>query len=357
MSSILDALNKLEEEKKEAARTAAEAVIDPRVAARELFGLGKGALRGGHAGPSPVLWGLAGMGALAVLAAVVMMFVVSFGRPGPIATIASAIPAHQMSAVPVAVPAPAEAAAPVPAVTLAAVAPNLQPEPAAAVPEPVAEPPKTPQPREEAPAPRVEARAPAPATPAPAPVALAPLPTAPPAPAMPGPATLPEPTPPATPAMEMASTKLPELAAVGQAAIAPAAPEIDGGGLWSSVPSVEIAPLPPMRAEAAEDSPLPAVSPAAKRPAVSVSDLKKLPPLRETDRVRLGFDKVKINMVQPVTEKQPHARAIINYKPIMIGEIIPQTRTKLIGVDTNGIAIEATASGERYFVQFGYSLR
>ena len=319
MSSILDALNKLEEEKKEAVRTAAESAIDPRIAARELVGRTSGRAR--HGQLSPVLWGLAGVGifSLVVVSAAVGVYLLI--RPSLESTSAAAIaPASPTVSV-----ASANATPPVSGDPSASTEPTTAPAPSAPT------------------SPAESAAAPAPSAPAPVKTVES------------GPKESPaERVAPAPKPIEVASNALPALPWVEQAATS-TPPEESAAARTETAPpasvaSVPLAPALPQLPVAS--APAPTSVPATAMP----SDISKLPMLRDSDKPRLGFEDVKINMVQPKSDSRPFARAIINLKPVVIGERISDTRTTLIGVEINGIAVEVNGSRERYFVPFGYSL-
>lgn len=357
MSSILDALNKLEEEKKKAARTAAEAAIDPRVAARELVGRAPGRRPQGH----PLIWGLAGIAVffmVTLCAAVAAYFILKPSLQNP--TLAAVAPIDTT--------APTQAEAVTPAAEEAAPASLAEPSAAAAEAKPEPAPAK----------PQVAAQAPAPA-PADTPVnADKPKPAA-------NAAPLPKP-------FDVASNSLPELGWVGASATTTGP---NGEVIANDVarpapdPRVDVAPLPaptpappapvsappataptvaappvaatpvtttPVTAPPVAATPQPAPAPPAATPGPMPTDISKLPILRESDKPRAGFTDVNINMLQPRSESRPYARAIINLKPVMIGEIIPGTRATLIGVEPSGIAIEVNGSRERYFVPFGFGI-
>lgn len=326
MSSILDALNKLEEEKKEAARTVAEAAIDPRIAARELVGH-SGARRPSHG--NPLMWGLVGMGLFSLItlgAAAAAYFMV---KPAlPLANVATAPPAVNATPPPATVQASPGTSV---TETSEAASPTGPPEPKDGLPKtaPTATTPASPSPAAQVPAPK----------PTP-PIANSPaLPTR----------------------IDVASNALPDLAWVEESAkTTNSAAEVAGSEAVVAreavpAPLVEATPLPPAL-PGVETPPAAPPEPSIVAPGPLPSDISKLPMLRDSDKGRIGFDKVKINMLQPKSDSRPYAKAIINLKPVLIGERIPDTRTTLIAVQINGIAIEVNGSRERYFVSFGYGI-
>lgn len=88
------------------------------------------------------------------------------------------------------------------------------------------------------------------------------------------------------------------------------------------------------------------------QPSLDMATLARRP-LRETDKRRLGLTGLQINMLQPVNKNRPHASAIINLNKVYLGEMIPRTSAKLIAVDgLEGIAIEIRDTKEQFYVPF-----
>lgn len=320
MSSILDALKKLEAEKAEA-RNAADSSFAEDSAEREL--VGKNPLRERvtiRLSPVTILLGFAA--AVLVLAGIsVAVTLTVLSRTGGLHASAPPRPA-----VPAVVDAPRPQPAP-PAFTedqtpLAAVAAA----PAAAdapVPEDAGAIPAA------APSPE-EAPAPAPADEPPDEAAV--LATA----------IVPPPAPPAAIPAIVPIEKAPEPdenAAPPESSIAAASwqsPMIDAA--HTSAPIKKLAPAP--------DKPSAAPSPE------EIAELAKRP-LRESDRVRLGLARLQINLLQPATKNRPHASAIINLNQVYVGETIPRTDAKLIALDgVKGIVIALQQTGERFYVAF-----
>ncbi len=89
----------------------------------------------------------------------------------------------------------------------------------------------------------------------------------------------------------------------------------------------------------------------SKRNSEPVPDnLRSLPQLRNTERNRHGLEGMRINMLREPSDSRPNALAIINLNRVFVGERIPDTNARLIGVEARGIAIEILDSQERYFV-------
>lgn len=89
----------------------------------------------------------------------------------------------------------------------------------------------------------------------------------------------------------------------------------------------------------------------SRRNAEPVPDnLRSLPQLRNTERNRHGLEGMRINMLREPSDSRPNALAIINLNRVFVGEQIPDTNARLIGVEARGIAIEIIDSHERYFV-------
>ena len=81
-------------------------------------------------------------------------------------------------------------------------------------------------------------------------------------------------------------------------------------------------------------------------------DLLLLPALRETDKARYGLSDVRVNMVRPASKARAYASAIINLQPVQVGEKIPGSEATLIGVESRAIGIEIEGTGERFHIRF-----
>lgn len=89
---------------------------------------------------------------------------------------------------------------------------------------------------------------------------------------------------------------------------------------------------------------------AAQRRPFSPEEMDSLPRLGVGDRNRHNLGELRLNMLRAVGPSQPEALAVINLKKVYVGEIIPGTRARLIGVQPRAIAIEIEETGERYRV-------
>lgn len=313
MSSILDALKKLEEEKaKRAKEGGAKPPMDPMTPVPE-YHPRTAAPHAPALSPRTLMLGI-GIMSVALIAVSVSVSVVLLRNTAP------ANVAHNAPAAPVAPPAaPKEEAVPVESATEPVAEPaNTTPPPDAVVPEPVTQPPPPLAPvaakpvQEEAPAPSPKPEAPAPAKPAPVP-APAPEPVKVAAAPVPLPKPEPEPAPAPAPAPE------PEPVAVApEPAPAPA-------------PNEE-----PMTLRAKDVAP--------------VEDLRSLPELRSTERMRFGLEGMRINFLRESAPQRPAAMAVINLNKIHIGEVIPGTKARLIAVERHGIGIEIATTGDRFYV-------
>lgn len=83
-------------------------------------------------------------------------------------------------------------------------------------------------------------------------------------------------------------------------------------------------------------------------------DVFSLPVLKESDKARLGMGNLRINMLKPASRNVPYASAVINLRPVYVGERIPNTSATLVAVDPRGkgIALEIEGSGERFHIRF-----
>jgi hypothetical protein len=89
---------------------------------------------------------------------------------------------------------------------------------------------------------------------------------------------------------------------------------------------------------------------AAEKRAPLVEDVDTLPRLGQTERERLGLGEMRLNVLREASASQPEGLAIINLKKVYVGEMIPGTNARLIAVRTRVIAIEIEGTGERFKV-------
>ncbi len=78
-------------------------------------------------------------------------------------------------------------------------------------------------------------------------------------------------------------------------------------------------------------------------------NLNTLPMLSESERIRLGLPKLKINMVGLTNDRNPRPSALINFQKVYVGEYIKDTNARLIKVELRGVGIEV--AGHRYFLE------
>ena len=349
MSSILDALNKVEEDRN--ARAASEDDADvpfvPEAAADALLNSPKKRRRAARRSPQynwkPFVYAGGGLAVIVLivgLSAGVALLVGRGNHSGAVA-VAAAKPAEKASVQMAATespktPAPEPQTSPVP-VDVQAVKPVEMPhetglvpvgaksEAKAVSPEPKPKPEEKAVPQPEAPpvpAPAVETKAsepepvkvvaekPAP-KPADAPVKLAKA---------------------APPPAEEPTTPLPSLEAIERARTV----------VTEAKPSATV----PMH-----DSPTSfAPGRAAEKRVPLVEDVDALPRLGQTERERLGLGEMRLNVLREASASQPEGLAIINLKKVYVGEMIPGTNARLIAVRTRAIAIEIDGTGERFKV-------
>jgi len=345
MSSILDALKKLEEEK--AARQAAasaepveapEPVLDSEQFIEQLrkkeaarsqgFALSTKHLIGGGVAFVVLLVGVSTLVSIAVVRSnaasntvpvppVAASIQVAEAQPTP--TPETPVPAPAPEAVTV-TPPPTPAPAPEPVVVTPPPAPAPAPEPVVVTPPPAPAP---------APEPVVVTPPPAPAPPpvqaaAPAPVEAAPVAPAPAQAAAPAPEAAPTPTPPPAPAPEVVAAPSP-------------APE--------PAPAPELAAPVQVAAATPESTP----EPPALRIEPGPVNLRELPMLRNAERIQYGLEDLRLNMIREATPQRPEAMAIINLNKVYVGEMIPATGARLIAVERHGIGIDV--GGTRFYVQ------
>jgi hypothetical protein len=81
-------------------------------------------------------------------------------------------------------------------------------------------------------------------------------------------------------------------------------------------------------------------------------DSSVLPVLSDADRARLGLPELRVNMTLPASKTRPRGSAVINIKQVFLGQIIGNTNAKLVAVEKNGVAIEAVSTRERFYIPF-----
>ncbi len=339
MSSILDALKKLEAEK--AARQTVEQEEDlqfhPETAAGELTGAPEphSPVTALHLSPMAMIIGGAIFAVLLIAISVTASIVVA--RISVSYTVVSGN--NPAALTPVASATPAEAAPPARESVPAAPPSSPEPTPAAATPD-----------------------TPAPAAPQPPPTDAAPAPEAPaPTPTMP-----PAITPPihettedgegekipiaqsAEPPSEPPNTESVDLAAP-PVQTAPAIPSTAPASPPAYIPPVIPSAVPPTPPPVTP-KPAPDVKPAVVRRTPGPVDLESLPILRSSERVRYGLENLRLNVLREAGPNRPSGLAIINLNKVYIGEMIPGTRARLIEVKSHGIGIEIADTGEQFYV-------
>jgi hypothetical protein len=357
MSSILNALRKLEAEKAEASR-AENAPFEPESAKYEL--VGKSGHRGRtlfRASPALVISGAIILASIVIGVSVGLTLMLTRPQGGTLEQVARvAAPSVQTETL-------AKPAVP-PRAESAHTAVKAPPRPVPA--EPVIQEPKV----KSSPAPKPVAKAALAPEPAPEPVAkAAPAPEPAPEPvakAAPEPEPVPEPVAKAAPepAPEPAAKAAPEPEPAPEPAAKVAAQT------EKAVPPAEVkkeerpAPARPLQQVAKLEPP---VTPATSQEAVSRPekkeadvpkkqarplDLMSLPVLRASDKAQYGLEDVRVNMVRPASKTRTYASAIINLEPVQVGEKIPGSDAILIGVESRSIGIEIEGTGERFQIRF-----
>jgi len=294
MSSILDALKKLEAEKANA-KTSVQEDLAANMAEREL--VGRNVLRERLTiRLTPLTLAL---GALGVTGLIVALSVgVSLVLVGPSAK--APVPPPVATAAPTTTPGAAPSAAP----------PETENGPPPAAPDPGESSPSTPRHEATGPDRAADAR------------------------------------PPVTVAQGPSAKPLPRAA---QPAKPPNAAVADAPSTRTDTMMDELQPRVPDQAPSPESARPPTAAP---DPGVDTATLAQRP-LRESDRRRLGLTKFQLNMLIPANESRPHASAIINLNKVYLGETIPRTNAKLVAVDgLEGVVIELQGSGERIYVRF-----
>lgn len=372
MSSILDALNKLEQEKAQAVRDHEQDELDPAITAHDL--VGRSVLRDRvtlRVTPMALLLSIGTLVIVLIVVAFVAALTLARNGEKPAEQTAAAVDATALSPTPFVIePAPA----PEPVVEAPATAAEVVPAPAAVEPAPVeAAPAETAPPVQTLPSPQSTAFIPQPdvVTPSAGPVT---------SPAVVARQPEPKPEPPAAVAPEVK----PE---VQQAPPAPVSAAPTPGPASSAVvpPSRDLPaaveledleePTPRTRVAAApvndaEDDPLPPprrTPPAPKTTATPPRDVAvdRLPEFTAMEQMKYGFDRVKINMMKPADATNPRGSALITFTEtsddgssrtnrmrFLEGERILQTPLRLFKVESDRVGIEDVRTGDRYQLPF-----
>lgn len=312
MSSILDALKKLEEEKAARRPGGNDASSDPVTPFETVNDSSRYRRRQDEVSVTPKSLLIAGLGMSIVLVVVsVSVSMVLMRGQSATPTVASLPPVVPQEA-----------------------APSVEtPPPAAAI---------TPPEPEVAPEPVSAANAPTAPAPKPEPKAM----TASAVKAEPVPAAKPEPV------REPAPEPKPE-----PMQVADAAPQAATPAPRAEIPALAPAPAP----EPVYEAPAPVATPEPTPPPPEpqsleakdvepVADLKSLPVLRTSDRISLGLENMRVNFLRESTPSRPTAMAVINLNKIHLGEVIPGTRARLVAVERSGIGIEIADTGKRYYI-------
>lgn len=80
-------------------------------------------------------------------------------------------------------------------------------------------------------------------------------------------------------------------------------------------------------------------------------NLDALPVLRGGELGRYGLENMHINVLREAGPDRPYAVAIINLSSVYVGDMVPGTQVKLIGVRRDGIGVQIPGTDERFFVE------
>lgn len=81
------------------------------------------------------------------------------------------------------------------------------------------------------------------------------------------------------------------------------------------------------------------------------ADMRELPALSPAVKAKIGLEDFVVNMPMPATNARPVASAIINRMKVYKNERVLNTRVRLVDVATHGVAIEVIDTGDRYYVR------
>lgn len=65
-----------------------------------------------------------------------------------------------------------------------------------------------------------------------------------------------------------------------------------------------------------------------------------------------GLNEFTINMVNPKSDRNPYGSAIINRKKVFEDSYIAGSQLRLHKVVNNGISVEESRTGDKYFISF-----
>lgn len=103
--------------------------------------------------------------------------------------------------------------------------------------------------------------------------------------------------------------------------------------------------------EPVSSAPTKSTVPKPRAKPVLPKDIRELPPLRSSDRARFGLEDLKINMLREPSPNRPRGSVIINLKKVYLDDLIPGTTARLVSIAAHGIAIQVGSELELYFVE------
>lgn len=95
----------------------------------------------------------------------------------------------------------------------------------------------------------------------------------------------------------------------------------------------------------------PKIAPAPKPAPVEI-DVLTLPPFTADMRNRYGLNNLLINIVNPKSERNPYGSAMINNKKVFEDGYIAASQIRLHKVVNEGIAVEVSRTGDKYFIEY-----
>lgn len=372
MSSILDALNKLEQEKAQAARDHEQDELDPAITAHDL--VGRSVLRDRvtlRITPMALLLSIGSLVVILIVVAFGAALIFARGGEKPSGQTAAVVDTSKLTPTPFeAEPAPAPVEAPAAATVTETAPPPVEAQSAPAAPAESAPaqtaPAESPVPAETLPSPQSTAFVPkqeaagSSVTPVTTPTMVARQPESKPEPAAPDPAPEVQQAPPPT------VTAAPEpapVAVVPPSRNLPAAVELED--LEEPAPRTRVAAAP---VNQIEDDPPPRRSPPAPKTTAAPSrdvPVDRLPEFTAMEQMKYGFDRVRINMMKPADANNPRGSALITFTEtaadgserinrmrFLEGERLLQTPLRLFKVEDKRIGLEDVRTGDRYQLIF-----
>ncbi|PCJ50479.1 MAG: hypothetical protein COA73_18505 [Candidatus Hydrogenedentota bacterium] len=111
---------------------------------------------------------------------------------------------------------------------------------------------------------------------------------------------------------------------------------------------VETAFIPPPPREMLAERP----NPVGAEPVIEDRSIASYPVFTRSVQANFGLKKLRINMLRPRSEGVPYPSAVINMVTVFEGETILNSSARLFKVESHGIGVEISRTGEKYYLKF-----